>query len=57
MVAASEKTYTVEEFMALPHEVTRGCELLNGRITKKHVLPGFGRPVSDLFALPSNPPQ
>ncbi len=22
--------------MALPHEVTRGCELLNGRITKKH---------------------
>ena len=26
-------------------------------ITAEPVLPGFGRPVSDLFALPSNPPQ
>lgn len=35
MVAASEKTYTVAEFLALPEEMTEGCELLDGRLVKK----------------------
>ena len=35
MVTASEKTYTVAEFLALPDDEVRGCELLNGRIVKK----------------------
>ncbi len=35
MVAAAEKLYTVEEFLALPDDQVRGCELLNGRIVKK----------------------
>jgi Uma2 family endonuclease len=36
MVAAAGKLYTVNEFLALPEEMTEGCELLNGRIVKKH---------------------
>lgn len=35
MVAATERTYTVAEFLALPEDLTDGCELLNGRIVKK----------------------
>lgn len=35
-MATAEKFYTREEFAALPREVTRGCELLDGRIVKKH---------------------
>ncbi|MDE2683076.1 MAG: Uma2 family endonuclease [Chloroflexota bacterium] len=35
MVVATEKTYTVAEFLALPDDEVRGCELLNGRIIKK----------------------
>ena len=36
MVVATEKTYTVAEFLALPDDEVRGYELLNGRIVKKH---------------------
>ena len=36
MVAAAEKLYTIAEFLALPDDEVRGCELLNGRIIKKH---------------------
>ena len=35
MVVATDKTYTVAEFLALPDDEVRGCELLNGRIVKK----------------------
>ena len=35
MVAAAEKLYTVAEFLALPDDEVRGCELLEGRIVKK----------------------
>ena len=35
MVSIAEKLYTVSEFLALPDEMTNGCELLNGRIVKK----------------------
>ena len=35
MVIAVEKLYTVEEYLALPDEQIRGCELLDGRIVKK----------------------
>ena len=35
MVAAAEKLYTVAEFLALPDDEVRGCELLDGRIVKK----------------------
>ena len=43
MVAASEKTYTVAEFLALPEDVTDGCELLDGRLVKKHLWDGEGK--------------
>ena len=36
MVVATEQLYTLEEFWALPDETTRGCELIDGRIVKKH---------------------
>ena len=36
MVVAAGKTYTVAEFLALPDDEVRGCELLNGQIVKKH---------------------
>ena len=35
MVAVAEKLYTVAEFLALPDDEVRGCELLDGRIVKK----------------------
>lgn len=35
MVVAPEKLYTLEEFLALPDDEVRGCELLNGHIVKK----------------------
>ena len=35
MVSTAEKTYTLAEFLALPDDEVRGCELLNGRIVKK----------------------
>lgn len=37
MVTTAEKRYTVAEFYALPEEMTDGCELLDGRLVKKHV--------------------
>ena len=40
MVTAGEKLFTVEEFCDLPEEVTGGCELIDGRIVKKHVWEG-----------------
>lgn len=43
MVAATERLYTVEEFWALPEEMTDGCELINGRLVKKHVWDGEGK--------------
>ena len=35
MVTATDRLYTVEEYLALPDDQVRGCELLNGRIVKK----------------------
>ena len=35
MVVAAGRLYTLEEFRALPDEMTRGCELIDGRIVKK----------------------
>ena len=39
-MTTAEKLYTREEFVALPRDVIRGCELLDGRIVKKHVWDG-----------------
>lgn len=36
MVITEEKLYTVEEFLSLPEDTIRGCELLQGRIVMKH---------------------
>ena len=36
-MTTAEKLYTWEEFVALPRDVIRGCELIDGRIVKKHV--------------------
>lgn len=43
MVASPERVYTVEEFWALPEEQTDGCELIEGRIVRKHVWDGEER--------------
>ncbi|MCE2500957.1 MAG: Uma2 family endonuclease [Dehalococcoidia bacterium] len=40
MVSVTEKLYTIEEFWALPEEMTAGCELIDGRIVKKHIWDG-----------------
>ena len=40
MVAALEKLYTLEDFWALPEEMTDGCELIDGRIVRKHIWDG-----------------
>lgn len=37
MVTTAEKLYTVDEFYALPEEMTDGCELIDGRLVKKHI--------------------
>lgn len=37
MVATPGKLYTIEEFMALPEDMTDGCELIDGRLVKKHI--------------------
>ena len=39
-MTTAEKLYTREEFVALPKDVIRGCELVDGRIVKKHVWDG-----------------
>ncbi len=39
-MTTTEQLYSWEEFVALPREITRGCELLDGRIVKKHVWDG-----------------
>ena len=41
-MTTAEKLYTRAEFVALPRDVIRGCELLNGRIVKKHAWDGEG---------------
>ena len=43
MVATAERLYTVEEFWTLPEEMTDGCELIDGRLVKKHVWDGEGK--------------
>ena len=43
MVATAERRYTVEEFWTLPEEMTDGCELIDGRLVKKHVWDGEGK--------------
>ncbi len=43
MVAAAERLYTVEEFWTLPEDMTDGCELIDGRLVKKHVWDGEGK--------------
>lgn len=43
MVASTDQRYTVEEFWALPEEMTDGCELIDGRLLKKHVWDGDGK--------------
>ena len=43
MAATAERLYTVEEFWALPEEMTDGCELIDGRLVKKHIWDGEGR--------------
>lgn len=43
MAATTERLYTVEEFWALPKDMTDGCELIDGRLVKKHVWDGEGR--------------
>lgn len=40
MVTTAEKLYTLEEFWALPEEMTDGCELIDGRIVRKHIWEG-----------------
>lgn len=37
MVTTAEKLYTPQEFGALPDEMTDGCELIDGRLIKKHI--------------------
>ena len=39
-MTTTERLYTWEEFVSLPREVIRGCELLDGRIVQKHVWDG-----------------
>ena len=39
-MTTAEKLYTRDEFAALPRDVIRGCELIDGRIVKKHVWDG-----------------
>ncbi len=39
-MTTAEKLYSREEFVALPRDVIRGCELIDGRIVKKHVWDG-----------------
>ena len=39
-MTTAEKIYTLDEFNALPREMTQGCELLDGRIVRKHVWDG-----------------
>ena len=39
-MTTAEKLYTREEFVALPKDVIQGCELVDGRIVKKHVWDG-----------------
>ena len=41
-MTTAEKLYTREEFVALPREIIQGCELIDGRIVKKHVWGGDG---------------
>lgn len=36
-MTTAEKLYTSEEFVALPRDVIQGCELVDGRIVKKHI--------------------
>ncbi len=36
-MTTTEKLYTWEEFVALPRDVIQGCELIDGRIVKKHI--------------------
>ena len=42
-MTTAEKLYTREEFVALPRDVIQGCELIDGRIVKKHVWDGEGQ--------------
>ena len=39
-MTTAEKLYTSEEFVALPRDVIQGCELVDGRIVKKHIWDG-----------------
>ena len=39
-MTTAEQLYTWDEFIALPRDTIRGCELLDGRIVKKHVWDG-----------------
>ena len=39
-MTTAEKLYTWEEFVALPRDVIQGCELIDGRIVKKHLWDG-----------------
>ena len=39
-MTTAEKLYTSEEFAALPRDVIQGCELIDGRIVKKHIWDG-----------------
>ncbi len=39
-MTTAEKLYTREEFVALPRDAIRGCELVDGRIVKKHIWDG-----------------
>ena len=39
-MTTAEKLYNKEEFAALPRDVIRGCELIDGRIVKKHLWDG-----------------
>ena len=43
MVTTAEKLYTVDEFYALPEEMTDGCELIDGRLVKKHIWDNGGK--------------
>ena len=39
-MTTAEKLYTWEEFVALPRDVIQGCELIDGRIVRKHIWDG-----------------
>ena len=39
-MTTAEKLYTWEEFVSLPQDLIQGCELLAGRIVKKHIWDG-----------------